>query len=131
MNLNRLTNENYEKSKQQLTTLDSQDNILKLQGKSEKEILNLKIKQYDETIKAAKFNIQSLQTLNKLRIKSLEDNYNTAKRFTDSIALLISQTLMKLTIPIDKLFAVINIASNAISGKNLINISATAELNKS
>ena len=129
--LNEKTAENLEISKKNLDSLNSQDNILKLKGKSEKEILNLKIKQYDETIKAAKFNIQSLQTLNKLRIKSLEDNYNTAKRFTDSIALLISQTLMKLTIPIDKLFAVINIASNAISGKNLINISATAELNKS
>lgn len=129
--LNEKTAANLEISKKNLDSLNSQDNILKLQGKSEKEILNLKIKQYDETIRAAKFNIQSLQTLNKLRIKSLEDNYNTAKRFTDSIALLISQTLMKLTIPIDKLFAVINIASNAISGKNLINISATAELNKS
>jgi DNA repair exonuclease SbcCD ATPase subunit len=35
-----------------LSTIDSQDNILKLQGKSEKEILDLKIKQTGEVISA-------------------------------------------------------------------------------
>lgn len=35
-----------------LSTIDSQDNILKLQGKSEKEILDLKIKQTGEVIAA-------------------------------------------------------------------------------
>lgn len=35
-----------------LSTIDSQDNILKLQGKSEKEILGIKIKQTEEVISA-------------------------------------------------------------------------------
>lgn len=37
---------------EKLSTIDSQDNILKLQGKSEKEILGLKIKQTGEVISA-------------------------------------------------------------------------------
>ncbi len=40
--LNKISKANFETSKAELETLDAQDNILKLQGKSEREILNLK-----------------------------------------------------------------------------------------
>jgi hypothetical protein len=41
-----------------LSTIDSQDNILKLQGKSEKEILGIKIKQTEEVISATEKQVQ-------------------------------------------------------------------------
>ena len=51
-------NENAQKNldtqRAKLTAIDSQENILKLQGKSERDILNIKIAQTNEVIKATK-----------------------------------------------------------------------------
>ena len=52
LNANSQANLDIQKSK--LTAIDSQENILKLQGKSEREILNIKIAQTNEVIKATK-----------------------------------------------------------------------------
>ena len=52
--LNASSQINLDIQKEKLTAVDSQDNILKLQGKTEKEILNLKIAQTNEVIKATK-----------------------------------------------------------------------------
>ena len=52
LNANSQANLDIQKSK--LTAIDSQENILKLQGKSERDILNIKIAQTDEVIKATK-----------------------------------------------------------------------------
>ena len=52
--LNTDSQKNLDIQKEKLTTVDSQDNILKLQGKTEREILNLKIAQTNEVIKATK-----------------------------------------------------------------------------
>ena len=52
--LNASSQINLDIQKEKLTAVDSQDNILKLQGKSEREILNLKIAQTNEVIKATK-----------------------------------------------------------------------------
>lgn len=62
--INKATEENLKAEKKKLDHISDQDNILKLQGLSEREILKLKIKQTDETIAAAEANIQnSIQTL--------------------------------------------------------------------
>ena len=52
--LNEETHKNFETSKEQLSTLDAQDNVLKLQGKSEREILNLKIAKVNTAIELGK-----------------------------------------------------------------------------
>lgn len=52
LNANSQANLDIQKSK--LTAIDSQENILKLQGKSERDILNIKIAQTNEVIKATK-----------------------------------------------------------------------------
>ena len=52
--LNASSQINLDIQKEKLTAVDSQDNILKLQGKTEREILNLKIAQTNEVIKATK-----------------------------------------------------------------------------
>ena len=46
------TNKNVKAQQEKLSAIDSQENILKLQGKSEREILDIKIKQTDEVISA-------------------------------------------------------------------------------
>jgi hypothetical protein len=52
--LNTNSQKNLDIQKAKLTAIDSQDNILKLQGKSERDILNIKIAQTNEVIKATK-----------------------------------------------------------------------------
>ena len=52
--LNANSQKNLDIQKAKLTAIDSQENILKLQGKSEREILNIKIAQTNEVIKATK-----------------------------------------------------------------------------
>jgi hypothetical protein len=57
--LNKASSDNLKTQQDKLKAIGDQDNILKLQGKSEKEILQSKIKQTDETIKAAEVNLQN------------------------------------------------------------------------
>jgi hypothetical protein len=59
--LNVATNKNLEAEKQKLSTMGNQDNILKLQGKTEKEILQSKIRQTDEVIKATELSIKNAE----------------------------------------------------------------------
>ena len=61
--LNEKSQVNLDVEQKKLDTIGSQDNVLKLQGKSEREILNLKIAQTDQVIKATELQIeQSIAT---------------------------------------------------------------------
>lgn len=57
------TKHDFEESKKKTEELGNQDNILKLQGLSEKEILRLKIKQTDETLKQGEEALKNAQNL--------------------------------------------------------------------
>ena len=57
------TKHDFEESKKKTEELGNQDNILKLQGLSEKEILKLKIKQTDETLKQGEEALKNAQNL--------------------------------------------------------------------
>ena len=61
--LNEQSQTNLDIEQQKLDTIGSQDNVLKLQGKSEKEILKIKLAQTDQVIKASEIQIeQSIAT---------------------------------------------------------------------
>jgi hypothetical protein len=61
--LNQQSQTNLDIEQQKLDTIGSQDNVLKLQGKSEKEILKIKLAQTDQVIKASEIQIeQSIAT---------------------------------------------------------------------
>lgn len=64
-----ITKEAYESEKKKLEVLNNQDNVLKLQGKSEKEILQLKIEQIAKAIEAGKTNLKATE----LQLKAEED----------------------------------------------------------
>lgn len=68
--LNELTDKNLKAEEKKLSTIGSQDNILKLQGKSEKEILQSKIRQTDEVIKATELSIQNAEITLKSQIEA-------------------------------------------------------------
>ena len=72
--LNELTKANFESEKEKLTTLNSQDNNLKLQGKSEREILKIKIAQLDAITAAGIAQYESTITTQKSQKAAAERN---------------------------------------------------------
>lgn len=85
--LNAATQKGVEANDKKLTSLNSQDNILKLQGKSEKEILGLKINQTDEAIKAYEINIENIKTTNTAQQEASARNYEYLKSFLDFVTI--------------------------------------------
>jgi len=72
--LNEETLKNLEAEKTKLDTIDGQSNQLKLQGKSEKEILELKIAQSDEAIKAAEINLANAKATKQAQVEAAQRN---------------------------------------------------------
>jgi hypothetical protein len=82
-----LSKENLEAEKGKLDAIGSQDNILKLQGKSEKQILQMKIAQTDQTIKAGEINLQNQIVNNKLSLEAEKRNYKLLKSYLDFVSM--------------------------------------------
>jgi hypothetical protein len=101
--LNEESEANLKTQEEKLDAIDGQSNQLKLQGKSEKEILQMKIKQSDEAIKAAEINLQNAKVTKDAQVEA-------AKRNKD-----ILQGLIRLvTIPITAVLAGIDQIGKAI-----------------
>jgi hypothetical protein len=85
--LNDASKKNVDLQNDKLKSVLSQDNVLKLQGKSEKEILQIKVKQTDEAIQATKINIKNQEITNKLSIEGAKRNYQMLKSYLDFISM--------------------------------------------
>ena len=72
--LNEKSKENLKAQEEKLDAIDGQSNQLKLQGKSEKDILNLKVKQAEEAIKAAKINLQNAKNTKDAQVAAAKRN---------------------------------------------------------
>lgn len=68
--LNEATQKDLEANKEKLDAIDGQANQLKLQGKSEEDILKLKIAQTDEAIKAAEINLQNAEATKQAQVEA-------------------------------------------------------------
>ena len=85
--LNGLSQINADQAANKLKDLGNQDNVLKLQGKSEKEILNIKIKATDEAIAAAKINIKNQEISNAAAVEGAKRNYQYLKSAIDFVTI--------------------------------------------
>lgn len=85
--LNALSQKNLDAEKGKLDAIGSQDNVLKLQGKSEKQILQMKIAQTDQTIKAGEIQIQNQIISNKLSLEAEKRNYKLLKSYLDFVSM--------------------------------------------
>jgi hypothetical protein len=74
--LNKSTKENLKSQEDKLDAIDGQSNQLKLQGKSEKEILILKEAQTDQAIKAAEINLQNAKTTKNAQVDAAKRNFD-------------------------------------------------------
>jgi hypothetical protein len=85
-NLNKLAKENFEKSQENLETLEGQTNQLRLQGKSEREILNLKIQATKESIKSAEGILATAESTKILQVQAAERNTKILKGIINFIS---------------------------------------------
>lgn len=104
--LNSKTKENATAEKEKLDALGNQDNILKLQGKSEEDILKIKIKQTDQVIKSLQAQLQSQIAIENAQIKAAQRNKD-----------ILEGVLRFVTAPISLLLRGIDMAGQAF-GKN-------------
>ena len=81
------TNEIAEAEQEKLDALNGQDNILRLQGKSEKEILQLKAAQTKETINALEASILAQEEVKKQQIETAERNQSILSGILQFVAL--------------------------------------------
>lgn len=72
--LNAKVDANLKMEQEKLNSIGSQDNVLRLQGKSEKDILKLKIGQIDAVIKATEAQIQQNDITSKAQIAAAQRN---------------------------------------------------------
>lgn len=101
--LNSLAQTNLEAEQGKLDAVSSQDNILKLQGKSEKEILQLKLAQTDQVIKASEVQIEQ-------SIATTKAQTEAAKRNQDILA----GVLKFLSIPLTMILKTVDAVGSAL-----------------
>jgi hypothetical protein len=118
--LNELSHANFETAKEELNTLDAQDNILKLQGKSEKDILQIKIKKIDAAIELGKIELSNVIKTSKAEEEATLKNYKLTKQVVDFIldtALFLPKLML---LPIDMAIKGANKVSEALGFGKLI-----------
>lgn len=127
--LNEKTAANLEISKKNLDILGAQDNILKLQGKSEKEIIALKLKKYEIAIKDAKANLTAVTETNRQAYEGTVRNANLTKQILNAIVVGGLQAIRILTDPLDMILQGASAVAKALGGKGF-DFSINAELYK-
>lgn len=83
--LNEKSAENLKVQEEKLDAIDGQSNQLKLQGKSEKDILNLKVKATEEAIKAAKVSLQNAKITKDAQVQAAQRNKGILKGIIDFV----------------------------------------------
>ena len=77
--LNKEAEQNVKTQQEGLDAISAQEESLKLQGKSEKEIRDMKIAQTDEVITATKLQLEQMEITKKAQIDAAERNRNIAQ----------------------------------------------------
>ena len=104
--LNADAEENLQVQQEKLDAIDGQSNQLKLQGKSEQEILDLKIAQSNEAIKAAEVNLANSKATRNAQVEAAKRN-----------KLILQGLIAFVSAPITLLLSSIDLAGKAL-GKN-------------
>jgi len=128
--LNKKVEKNVLAENEKLTALNSQDNILKLQGLSERQILQLKIKQIDLTIAATEEQIKQNIITQKAQEEAVLRNYEIAKQVIATITKIALFPVTAMIAQIDLLVKGANYVSEALGGKKLIDLEPLKEANK-
>ena len=128
--LNNLSKINADLASSKLKDLNNQDNVLKLQGKSEKEILNIKIKATDEAILSAKIQVENQKIVNKLAIEAAERNAKIMQSILKGSLEFAALGLRLLAAPIDLVLSTANKVSETLGFGKITTIDLNAEISK-
>jgi len=128
--INATTAKNLEVEKSKLTALNNQDNVLKLQGKSEKEILQLKINQLAAVISKTKADIKSKEITADLEYKAAKRNYEITKNVIRGAMEFGAVGLRLLVAPIDMVLKTANKVSEALGFGKITALDLNAEITK-
>ena len=112
--LNKKTQANLEASQKRLTNLKGQENQLRLQGKSEKEILQYKVVAVGTAIKEAKARLAAQQSTLKSQIETEKRNYEITKGI-----------IMFLTYPLQMILGTIDKVSEGLAYLGIIDKALT------
>lgn len=118
--LNVKTEENLKMSEEKVAALGKQDNILKLQGKTEKQILQFKIAELDTAIKIAEVNIENQKVTKAAQIEAAKRNKDILVGILDFLTSPINVLLKT----IDKIASVVGIDSKLVKGFDAIKSAA-------
>jgi hypothetical protein len=91
--LNEATQKDLAANQEKLEAIDGQTNQLKLQGKSEEDILKMKIAQTDEAIKSAEINLQNAEATKKAQVEASQRNKDILQGIIRFISLPITMLL--------------------------------------
>ena len=91
--LNQSTKENLKAQEDKLSAIDGQSNQLRLQGKSEKDILRLKIAQSTEAIKAAEINLVNAKNTKNAQVAAAQRNFEFTKGLLNFLSIPVTSVL--------------------------------------
>jgi len=92
--LNKATEDNLKAQEEKLTAIDGQENVLKLQGKSELDILKMKKLQSDQAIKQAEIAVENAETTKNAQVAASKRNNEILQGIIKSLSIPI-QLLLK------------------------------------
>lgn len=128
--LNKQTELNVLSQQAKLDSLNGQDNILKLQGKSEKEILELKLSQTDAVLLATQAQLEQQENTKKAEVAAAKRNFDILKMIArvgiESAVL----GLRILAAPIDAVLETANAVSDALGFGKITTTNINKEISK-
>lgn len=128
--LNKQAEKNVAAEQSKLDALNGQDNVLKLQGKSEKEIAQLKIKQIDALLIESEGKLEQQRNTKKAEIESAKRNYDILKLITKVGIETSTLGLRLLAAPIDAVLETANAVSEALGFGKITTTNLNKEISK-
>jgi hypothetical protein len=128
--LNKEAEKNAETSKKQYENFQLQENSLKLQGKSEKEILKIRIDKINASIKDEEIRIKGLEETSKLEIAAAERNQEITKNIIRIAMEGAAFTLRAIAAPFDLLFEGANKLAETLGFSKITTTNINAEISK-
>lgn len=125
---NQILQDTAQASQDKLKDLDYEYNIKKLQGKTEKEILQEKLAQYDVTIKDAEAALQSEMLIQKKKEDNTQRNFDITKKVIRGAIEFATMGLRLLAAPIDALITTANTVSETLGMGTITSLNLNEEI---
>jgi hypothetical protein len=128
--LNKDAEKNAATAKETYENFQLQENSLRLQGKSEKEILKIRIQRIDELIEEEAIRIKGLEQTSKLEIAAAERNQEITKNIIRIAMEGAAFTLRAIAAPFDLLFEGANKLAETLGFSKITTTNINAEISK-